>query len=914
MLKLVNIEKVYETGSLKFKALKGINIEFPESEFCSILGPSGSGKTTLLNLIGGLDHYTSGDLIINGVSTKEYKDVDWDNYRSKRIGFVFQHYNLINHLSIYENLELSLKINGYTHKERRKRSDEVLKMVGLGDQGNKKPNQLSGGQQQRVAIARSLINNPEIILADEPTGALDSESSVVVMELLKEISKTKLVIMVTHNETLAKEYSTRIIRIKDGMLDKDEVYHDLKEEEEVIENKKAKKSRLGFFTALNMSIKNALTKMFKTLMTCLGCSFGIVGVALVLSLSFGVENYIGRIESQAATMLPITIYSSAVTYEEVDISKLNPQYPDDNLLKPYISPAVSGSSQKINMINDKYLNYLEYIKNEEDLINNYFITRSSSYSYNLTTEFPDGTIKMIDNTASVGSSMLDTITSAVSFPNTPFHQLLGGKEFIEETYELIYGEFPSSDNPYEIVLVVDQYNSIPLTTLQALGIYDSSYTDPIVAAENPISFDDILNKKYKIFFNDELYDVTTRRTVNDAKGYQRVIISGNQKNLTTIFNNDSIGHELEVVGVLRPREGVALPALGTGLCYQISLGEEISSKNDESQISTKGKDNFSLKRYADYNQFRTEFLSYINSIDMSSIMDDLDAAKEIIAQINRIFNKYFDFYSLYNGSVLSNGVSDFINELSIFGIDVNTYRLVTDGLENVVMGMLTAYSEGDVDDFYDDFILVASYFNNYTKIESVVIYPKDLGAKDQILDLLDEYNKISSTPNDPYHATSEEEQVYYTDIVSTFTDSISQMVDVVSIVMVIFSSISLIVSCILTAIITYSSVVERTKEIGILRSLGARKQDVGLLFQAESIMTSTIACIIGFLFSYLCIFPLNYFLNLAYPEYFLGNIAQLTIYHFLILIVVSIVIGFLSGLIPSRIAARKDPVEALGTE
>lgn len=915
MLKLKNITKVYGTNDTQFKALDDLNISFPKSAFTSILGPSGSGKTTLLNIIGGLDHYTDGDLIINGMSTKEYKDVDWDNYRSKRIGFVFQHYNLISHLSIYENLELSLKINGIGYKERRKRCDEVLEKVGLGDQGNKRPNQLSGGQQQRVAIARALINNPDIILADEPTGALDSKSSVVVMEILKEVSKSKLVIMVTHNEDLAVKYSDRIVRIKDGRLDSDTNPPEEKDVEEVSKDKThAKKSRMGFFTALNISFKNSLTKIFRTIMTCLGCSFGIVGVALVLSLSNGVTDYVGRIESQAASMLPISIYSSSQTFEEVEQSDLNEQYPTDDLLHPYIPPTVSGGSTRVNYINDKYLNYLDWIKEEKGLIEDYFLTRSTSYLYNFTTEFPNGEIKVVDNSASTGSDIINTITSAVAMPNTPFHQLIASEESLSTTYEIVYGEYPDPKNPYEVVLVVDQYNSIPLNTLKVLGIYPEGIDDPIEANKTPVKFEDILNKEYKVFFNDELYEVGEKRLVYDKNGNSRSIISGNQKDIRTLFNDDNYGHEIKITGILRPKEGVILPALGTGICFQPSLNDLILENNDNSNITLNGVHNFSLKRYVNPSDFTTEFLDVFDNVDMGDMMQDLDAITNLISRINRVINKYFDFYSVFTGEVLPNGISDYVVELSKIGADVNTYRFVEEGIESVMMDLLTAYNKGDIAGFYEDLLLIASFMNNYTKIQSVVIYPKNLTTKDEVLTLLDEYNVISSDENDPYHATSEKEQIFYTDIVSSITTSLSQLIDVVSIVMIIFSSVSLIVSCILTAIITYSSVVERTKEIGILRSLGARKHDVGLLFQAESILISMLACVIGYAFSFVLTLPLNYVLNLMYPEYFLGQIAHLTLIHFLVLLLISIFIGCFSGLIPARVASKKDPVEALGTE
>ena len=911
MLELKNISKVYGEKETKFYALKNINVSFPDSQFCCILGPSGSGKSTLLNIIGGLDRYTEGDLIIDGVSTKEFKSNDWDNYRSKKIGFVFQHYNLVNHLTVYENLEIALKIDGYERSKRRAKCDEVLAKVGLSGQGHKYPTEMSGGQQQRVSIARALINDPDIILADEPTGALDSKSSVVVLEILKEVAKTKLIIMVTHNEELANKYATRIIRIHDGEINSDTNIHEgSTEKPETSSIFGKKKSKMNFWTCLHMSFRNLMTKKIRTVFTCLGCSFGVVGVALVLALSNGVTGYIGRIESEAAGMLPLTIYSSSTTSEVVNADDMNEQYPDDDMLRPFIAQMATTGEVKINYLSEKYINYLNYIKDTTDYMNDFFVQRDSAYSYNLVTEFPDGSFQMINNSASIDSEVLNQITSMVSMPNTPFHALAGREEYVTQTYEVIYGEYPSTDNPYEVVLVVDQYNSIPLGTLQALGIYDSSYQDPIEANKHPISFEDILGKKYKIFTNDELYHVEQKTTVVDRKGFSREIISANEKSLETAFNSD-LGHEVEIVGVLRPREGVTLPGLGTGLCYQQSLADLMVEQNDQSELTKHSLTNYSLKKYVNFSDFRSEMYDLMTSMDMNTVLSDLSNAVVLITQFNRLFNKYFDFYSLFSGSILPNGVTDYVNELKVVGADINSYELLENGIENTFLDMLTAYEKGDINEFYDAVINIICYLNQYNKIQSILIYPASLESKQNIIELLDEYNVVSDNPNDPYHATSENEKVYYTDLVSMITGALSQMINVVSIVLVLFSSISLIVSCILTAIITYSSVIERTREIGILRSLGARKGDVGTLFIAESVLVSTIASIIGCFVSFLAAFQLNYFLNLMFPEYFLGNIVSMTWWHCILLFCISIVIGFISGLIPSKIAANKDPVKCL---
>ena len=911
MLELKNISKDYFVDKKPFRALKNINLTFPDKGFVSILGPSGCGKTTLLNVIGGLDHYSDGDLIIDGISTKKYKDKEWDNYRNKKIGFVFQSYNLIQHLTILENVELPLRLAGISKKERTEKAKKALEAVGLKDIYKKKPNQLSGGQQQRVAIARSLINNPSIILADEPTGALDSKTSVQVMEILKEVSKDKLIIMVTHNADLAREYSSRIITLKDGELLLDEDISSNNYSINII-NKDIKtnksKTSMSFISAFKMSLRNLLTKKGRTIATSIASSFGIIGVALVLAISNGFTNYINQIESQTVSTLPINVASVVQYSEKTSKDLLNSDYPDDNLLRPEIPTTTGNYTYKVSNINSKFLNYLEYLKNDEKLISTYFKIYNTSYSLNLVTLF-NNEVKIVDNSSSDG--VVDSIMgSYIGLPSTPFHSLYGEEEYILESYECIYGNYPSSNNINEVVLVVDEKNQIPFSTLQKLGIY-SEYDDKETANKNPISFEEILSKKYKIIFNDALYSKNYNEST--CKNYY------SQNDLTTLFNEDNENNsiELKITGVLRPKKGSTVEVMTPGLCYNSKLLEYVDSKNLKSQITNSISSNIEINKNMILLNDNDEELTLSNfKNELKEIIKNGTFGSSQVSEVIKLFTLYTSSYSLFNGNI-NKTASTFYSNMSKVGCDLgvnsSSIEKFFNSLESEIDEIFSLYSNSK-EEFYSELTNLFAYLCSYSKIRSVVIFPSGLNEKSKILEGLDSYNNISSLENDSKHATSESEKIYYIDIVSDLTSSLSILINTISAILIIFASISLIVSSVMTSIITYVSVVERTKEIGILRALGSRKKDVGRLFKAECFIIGLLSGLFGIIVTYLVSLPINLILNATFPTYGLGSIASLNIGHAIILIIVAVILSYFSGLVPAKIAAKKDPVIALRTE
>jgi len=926
MLELKNIYKDYLIDKKPFPALKDITLSFRENEFVCILGPSGCGKTTLLNMIGGLDHYTSGDIVINGKSTKTFKEKDWDNYRNKRIGFIFQSYNLIPHLSILANVELSLTLNGEKRSVRKEKAEEALKKVGLEGITTKKPNQLSGGQMQRVAIARALVNSPDIILADEPTGALDSVTSIQVMDLIKEISKDHLVIMVTHNEDLVNKYATRTIKMKDGVILSDSNPFCEKEEKETIKEEK-KKTSMSFLTALSMSLKNLFTKKGRTILTSIAASFGIIGVALVLALSNGFSNYVGRVEAETASQAPLNLpsYTTTTKSENADSINQSKEYPDTSDIYPYINPS-STTVLKYNNFNENYFEYLDYLKENKGLINEYLINYVDYYSLNLITEFPqslDGTyssevrkVNYLSN--NVYNSMLSQYTG---LPTSLFHPLYGEEEYINESYDLIDGEYPANDS--QLVLVVDANNCINFNVLQKLGFYnvndDSSEVQDssLDTKVKPLSFDkDIKNKKFKVFSNQELYNLEGTYSMTDGDNNARTLKEYAINDVTNLYNNASSGKELKIVGILRPKKTTTVPLMTLGLCYLKSLQTEIVAENEKNTIDDDyingiiikntnglGKGNFAM--------LLNEALKDITNATSTTLL---------MTNLNNTLLKYLSFIGLENISEPYTSVYSYLTAAQKFGADIIPQSLMENGLTNsefitqYIKDILSEYNNGDITKAVNDLVAIFAYANSYTLINNVVIFPKDLKTKSELKKALDEFNVISTDLTDKYHAHSESEQINYVDFVSDLTSGIGQMITVISIVLIIFASISLAVSCVMTGIITYTSVLERTKEIGILRAVGARKKDVGRLFEAESTIIGGVSGIIGCAVSYLITIPINQILNHRYPDYNLGNIADLSLFHVLLLVGISIVLTLISGLIPSRIASKKDPVTALRTE
>lgn len=762
MLEIRNIKKSYKTGTFIQHALKDVSISFRPNEFVAILGPSGSGKTTLLNIIGGLDRYDSGDLVINGKSTKKFSDSNWDSYRNNCVGFIFQSYNLINHLNILENVEMSLTLSGVSKKVRKQKALDALKQVGLINHAYKKPNQLSGGQMQRVAIARALVNEPDIILADEPTGALDSTTSVQIMELIKEIAKDKLVIMVTHNKELAYDYANRIIELKDGELINDTNPH---EQSKNNQEYKIRKTAMSFFTALSLSFKNIETKKGRTFLTAFASSIGIIGIALILSLSNGFNIEVEKFEKDALSSLPIMISEQTVEMDEDSLAKMRDSFKIDNNSYPseeviYIQKDMVEDTTHTNIINQEFIDYIEKINPK--YVSGISYMRLASI--NALSKAKDG-YKIIDN------SYLTTLPKSLDEKQN---------DVVEDNYDLLKGKFAT--NKDEVVLAVDSKNRVNEKLLEMLG-FDLS--------KDNFTFDEILNKEIKVVLNDDWYIDNNNYFIPNFN-YEELY--NNKNNLT-----------LKIVGIIRGKEDAKLVSASSGIAYTESLIDYIVENNSKSKIVLKQKE-------LDYNiltgeQFREE--------------KDKDA--------------------------------------------------------------------------------VLSYLGNDNLPILVNIFPRNFDSKDEIIKYLDDYNETKL----------EEDKLLYTDMASLISSLSGSIMDAITIVLIAFSSISLVVSCIMIGIITYISVLERTKEIGILRAMGARRKDITRVFNAETIIIGLCSGLLGITIARILVFPANI---IIYNATGLDNVAKMNPLHALLLLIISMLLTVLGGLIPAKVASRKNPVEALRTE
>lgn len=782
MLQVKNVKKSYTTGEFTQVALNGVDINFRENEFVAILGQSGSGKTTLLNIIGGLDQYDSGDLIINGKSTKNFKDADWDAYRNNSVGFVFQSYNLITHLSILDNVEMGMTLSGVPSDEKKKRAAEVLERVGLKEHLHKKPNQLSGGQMQRVAIARALANDPDIILADEPTGALDTTTSEQIMDLIKEIADDKLVIMVTHNPELAEQYADRIVNFRDGHVINDSNPYS---EVEDSSHYDLKKTSMSFFTALKLSGKNIATKKWRTGLTAFAASIGIIGIALILSLSNGFQKQIDAFQSDALAEYPITISQQAVNMDEESLSELRSEGPMSK--KEFVksdevflyNPEESSITHK-NDINQDYLDYLN--KLEPDWVRSIGFTRI--VGMNLVRKVNDEVKPIsvsngISGQNSAGSSGMSSM-NGVGLSSYPAPFTKDTESYLEKNYDVLAGTYPTSDT--EMVLVVDSKNRIDEATMKNLG-FDIDDIDAI-------NFDDIVGTELKLIDNNQYYEKTNLGNFVPKTNYTEMY--------------DNAGMTLKISAVVRQKEDVQVAMLGSGIAYSDKLVEQIIDREKDSDIVTAQKD------------------SDVNVMTMEQLDDD---AKQT----------------------------------------------------------LLTYLGGD------------------SAPMMVYIYPTDFETKDKIVDYLDDYND----------GKENKEKIVYTDLASTVTEMTGGIMDGITLVLIAFASISLVVSLIMVGIITYISVLERTKEIGVLRALGARKKDITRVFNAETLIIGACSGLLGIAIAYALTFPVNQIIENMTG---LTNVSQLNPIHALLLVAISIILTLIGGSIPAKMAAKKDPVEALRSE
>lgn len=1025
MLQVKNICKEYQTGGLVQRALDHVSLNLRDNEFVAILGPSGSGKTTLLNIVGGLDRYDSGDLIINGISTKKYKDRDWDSYRNHTIGFVFQSYNLIPHQTILSNVELALTISGISKKERRERAKKALEQVGLGKQGHKKPNQMSGGQMQRVAIARALVNNPDILLADEPTGALDSETSVQVMELLKDVAKDRLVVMVTHNPELAEQYATRIVELRDGVIRSDSDPFDVNEHElETPQHKNMGKSSMSFLTALSLSFNNLRIKKARTILTSFAGSIGIIGIALILSLSNGVNMYIQSIEEETLSEYPLQIQSSGFDMTSMLVEQTQDDDEDNDQNKIQVAQMITNMFSKIG--SNDLTSLKAYLDSNQSHIKKY--TNSIEYSYQVAPQIYSANTEKIHqvhpdqsfSSLGLGSSTSSNSLMSMAMSTDVFHQMPSHSDLYENQYDVKAGRWPKNYN--ECVLVLTKSGKMSDLMLYTLGLRDESELNQMIqqfSKEEDVttpddirsySYDEILGIQFKLvnafeyYVYDETYQIYRDKTDDDA--YMKNLIDQ--------------GEDIKIVGIVQPTDSTSAMMLSTGICYPASLTTHIINQAAESEIVQKqlahpdidvftGKsfddednqqqfdmqslftvDQDILKSAFSFDQSQLQAgmenldLSQINidmstlpAIDMNSILSnmEMELTDEQIQAFSQSIMNDFQTYIVENHLLDPAKMDEYFRDylqterakaliqkemVSLLQESGMTQQFET-ALQTQMQAIMLQYNEALTKSLQEQLTVAmnkqmgqlasnmqnalhvdptafaraikvnmneeelselmmslmtsqkATYDNNLSKLQyaqfdkpSIIsIYPKDFESKEKIVNILDDYNKKMKK-------TDEDKVISYTDYVGTLMSSVTDIVNVISYVLIAFVAISLVVSSIMIGVITYISVLERKKEIGILRAIGASKHNVSQVFNAETFIIGLLAGLLGIGITLLLLIPGNMLIH-----HLAGNqdiSASLPIMGAIILIVLSVVLTLIGGLIPSRKAAHEDAVTALRSE
>lgn len=895
MLELNDIKKDYVSGSTTVSALKGINLRFRDCEFVSILGQSGCGKTTMLNIIGGLDKYTSGDLKINGVSTKNYKDRDWDFYRNNSIGFVFQSYNLIPHQTVLSNVELALTLSGVSKAERKKRAIEALEKVGLGEQIHKKPNQMSGGQMQRVAIARALVNNPDILLADEPTGALDTETSIQIMELLKEISKDRLIIMVTHNPELAKDYSTRIVRLLDGVITDDSDPYSLEDMEADIRAKEAakvktsekkikksgkkQKTSMSFFTALSLSFNNLMTKKTRTILTAFAGSIGIIGIAMILSISNGIQLYIDRVQRDTLSSYPITLQAEAIDISSMVSSMTGNSDSEEHEDKSKIYSNDIMGDMINTMVKEVKSNNLsefkKYIENGSSDIKSYVSDIQYSYDVPLNIYMKDtsngveqlnpGTMfdSIYGEGATGASSSMSSGMGMGMFSNSSvWNQLLGNQQVLDEQYDVLAGHWPENFN--EVVLVADKNNEVDDYTLYSLGLKDPEEVRTLFKkmmvgesyeTEKDISytFDEILDTEFKLVMPTDMYKY------NDVTGTWDDY-SKDDKYMTNVVNN---GTDIKVCGIIRPNDDAVSTSLSSGIGYTAKLTEYIIEEVKNSEIAK--------AQLADTSVDVFTGVPFDNDRNTEITMDDVNAYMATLSPEE----------SAQMQAMTSGMSDDQILQLFSASLKARTTDATLDSNKSK-LGITDLDTPSQID-----------------------IYATDFDSKEKVQNIIKDYNKLQQDDG------KEENVINYTDYVGIMMSSVSTIINAISYVLIAFVAISLIVSSIMIGIITYISVLERTKEIGVLRSIGASKKDVSRIFNAETLIEGFVSGALGIVVTLLLCIPANALIKHLTD---ISNVAQLPVAGGVILIIISMFLTFIAGLIPAKLAAKKDPVVALRSE
>ena len=1023
MLQIKNICKQYKTGNLIQKALDGVSLNLRDNEFVAILGPSGSGKTTLLNIIGGLDRYDSGDLIINGISTKKYKDRDWDSYRNHTIGFVFQSYNLIPHQTVLSNVELALTISGVSKAERRKRAKRALEQVGLGDQGHKKPNQMSGGQMQRVAIARALVNDPDILLADEPTGALDSETSIQVMNLLKEVAKDRLVVMVTHNPELAYEYATRIVELKDGVIRSDSNPFNVDNKTlKVPQHKNMGKSSMSLKTSLSLSFNNLKTKKARTILTSFAGSIGIIGIALILSLSNGVNQYIQSIEEETLSEYPLQIQSTGFDIT----SMMDTQSSDDSTKEDGEVQVFQMLTNIFSRVGSNDLTSLkEYLDSNKGDLSKY--TKSVEYTYNVVPQIYSANTESIrqvnpdQSFAALGLGASSTSNSTMSsmMSTNVFYQMPQNTDLYQEQYDVKAGRWPKKYN--ECVLVLNNNGKISDFMLYTLGLRDYSELDTMIqqfSQEEKVtvpdnsqsySYDDIIGINFKLVNPSDCYQYDANyniyRDKTDDQAYMKQLIDN--------------GENLEIVGIVQPSDGANVTMLQSGIGYLPSLSDHVinqaqSSEIVQKQLATRDIDVFTGKRFddpesssldmnslftvdsetlqsafsfdrskismdmdnVDFSQLSID-PSLLPSLDVDSLLGDIkfelttDQINQISQKIMTQFQQYLKDNNLTDQSKMdeyfraylqSDAAKNLIqSEMTALIQESGMAKQFAANLQSQMQTMMAQYSEvianslkqqlttvmaDQMDNFssqFQDAISIdtskfasaikvnmseeelselmlslmsedsSSYENNLQKLgyaskdepSGINIYPLDFESKQEVINVLDQYNEN-------VEKVDEDKVITYTDYVGTLMSSVTDIINVISYVLIAFVAISLVVSSIMIGVITYISVLERKKEIGILRAIGASKRNISQVFNAETFIIGLFAGVLGIVITLLLLIPGNMIIHDIAGSQDVSAILPVT--GAVVLIILSVVLTLIGGLIPAKKAALEDPVTALRTE
>lgn len=901
MLEIKKITKIYKTEDFTQKALDNVSINFRKNEFVSILGPSGSGKTTLLNIIGGLDHYDSGDLVINGISTKKYKDRDWDSYRNHKIGFVFQSYNLISHQSVLANVELALTLSGVSKSERKKRAMKALEDVGLISHIHKRPAQLSGGQMQRVAIARALVNDPEILLADEPTGALDSNTSTQVMNILKDVAKDRLVIMVTHNPEIAEQYSNRIIKLKDGVVVDDSNPFDVKKEKEKLDDNN-KKTSMSFVTALSLSLNNLLTKKGRTILTAFAGSIGIIGIALILSLSSGVKTYIDNIQKETMLSYPIQIEAESVDLSSIfEAGMKNSEEKEANHKKDAIysdnSSVEMVSSVADSITKNNLTDFKKYLDKENSPIKKYIGENGIIYSYD--TKFKvfthdkdnklinsDGSTFENDYVSSVDNMYMGYMNTSNNSERNFFSELMSGKngkisDAVTGEYELVYGSWPKEYN--ELVLVLDKNSEVSLSVLYNLGLLPSKEYTKILKDLNDekkvnvdlkkIKYEDITEKTYKLLTASDFY-------IKNKNGYYSSIANQEGK-IEDLLKNKAL--KLKFVGVIKQKDDSKTATITGSVGYTKGLTKWIINHTNDSNVVKAQENNKSVSVFNGLKykingdkEKASEAKKYVNSLEVS------EKAKLASSLLKNIYGNQANSNTMYMSEADLAGLLDMFMQ----NPDQKTLVSIYD----------TYISVGTYDDTLEELGKVVS--DTPSKIE---IYTDSFENKDKIKEEIESYNKT----------VTKENKINYTDYVGLLMSSVTTIVNTISYVLIAFVSISLVVSSIMIAIITYISVLERIKEIGILRAIGASKKDVTRVFKAETFIEGFIAGLLGIGITTLLNFPINSIIS-KLTDADVKSVLPVT--GAIVLLIISIILTVIAGLIPSKMASKKDPVEALRSE